>query len=160
VGELLLLRFEQANNFAVASGFIFHALLHGCVRLKVKFDFLIGLLMRGLEVTGTGEFRGVQSRVGEMICYRDMLASFVDSMVDNPTPWSDGSVIPNIDAVSAYRVLATIAYPRAKEIFQQDLGSALIYNNSNAVDWKNPDISRYLGQYLRGSGGKTGIERA
>lgn len=151
---------DQANNFVVGSGFIFRALLHGCVRLAVKFEFLIGLLMRGLEMTGAGDFRGVQSRVGELICYRNMFTSFVDSMVDNPTPWPDGTVIPNIDAASAYRLMATVAYPRAKEIFQQDLGSALIYNNSNAVDWKNPDIKPYLDRYLRGSGGKTGVERA
>ncbi|PBC51876.1 Pyoverdin chromophore biosynthetic protein pvcC [Rhodococcus sp. ACS1] len=151
---------DKANNFAAGSGFIFRALMQGCVRLGVKFDFLIGLLMRGLEMTGASEFRGVQSRVGELICYRNMLKSFTDSMVDNPTPWSDGTFIPNVDATAAYRLLATTIYPRAKEIFEQDLGSALIYNNSNAVDWKNPEIEPYLDRYLRGSGGKTGQERA
>lgn len=151
---------EQANNFVAGSGFIFRALLQGCVRLSVKFDFLIGLLMRGLEMTGAGEFRGVQSRIGELICYRNMFNSFVDSMVDNPTPWNDGTVIPNVDSAGAYRLMATIAYPRALEILQQDLGSGLIYNNSNAADWKNPEVSPYLERYLRGSGGKTGAERS
>lgn len=151
---------ERANSFVVGSGFILRAMLQGCVRLSVKFEFLIGLLLRGLEMTGAGEFRGVQSRIGELICYRNMLTSFTDSMVDNPTPWPDGTVLPNTDAAAAYRLLATIAYPRAKEIFQQDLGSALIYNNSNAVDWKNSEVSPYLERYLRGSGGHTGPERA
>jgi 4-hydroxyphenylacetate 3-monooxygenase len=51
------------------------------------------------------------------------------------------------------------AYPRVKEIFQQDLASALIYSNSNAVDWGVPDISKYLGEYVRGSNGKSAESR-
>jgi 4-hydroxyphenylacetate 3-monooxygenase len=47
----------------------------------------------------------------------------------------------------------TVGYPRVKEIVEQDLGSALIYLNSHAADFKNPDIRPYLDKYVRGSNG-------
>ena len=40
----------------------------------------------------------------------------------------------------AYRVFSTIGYPRVKEIIEQTVASGLIYINSNARDFKNPDI--------------------
>ncbi|GIM65968.1 pyoverdin chromophore biosynthetic protein pvcC [Planomonospora venezuelensis] len=150
---------DKANNFFAGSGFLFRAMMHGCIRLAVKFDFLAGLLLRGLEMTGSGEFRGVQSRVGELLNYRNAFWAFVDAMVNNPTKWTDGTVLPNIDAAMAYRQLSTIAYPRAKEIFQQDLGSALIYQNSNAVDWKTPEMRPFLDRYVRGAGDRSGEDR-
>ena len=53
----------------------------------------------------------------------------------------------------AYRVFATTAYPRVKEIIENDLGSALIYINSHAVDFKTPEIRPLLDRYVRGSNG-------
>src|SRR5262245_4898771 len=53
----------------------------------------------------------------------------------------------------------TVGYPRVKEIIEQDLGSALIYLNSHAVDFKNSDIRRYLDKYVRGSNGYDAVKR-
>ena len=33
----------------------------------MKLDFLAGLMIKAVEATGTKDFRGVQSRVGEVI---------------------------------------------------------------------------------------------
>lgn len=150
---------EKANNFFAGSGFLPRAMMHGCVRLAVKFDFLCGLLLKGLDMTGTGDFRGVQTRVGELLNYRNLFWTCVDSMVNNPTTWSDGTAVPNVDACNTYRMMSSIAYPRAKEIFQQDLGSALIYQNSNAVDWNNAEMRPFLDKYVRGSGDRSGVDR-
>jgi 4-hydroxyphenylacetate 3-monooxygenase len=150
---------EKANNFFAGSGFPPRAMMHGCVRLAVKFDFLCGLLLKGLDMTGTGDFRGVQTRVGELLNYRNLFWTCVDSMVNNPTTWNDGTAVPNVDACNTYRMMSSIAYPRAKEIFQQDLGSALIYQNSNAVDWKNAEMRPFLDKYVRGSGDRSGVDR-
>lgn len=150
---------DKANNFFAGTGFVFRAMMHGCVRLAVKFDFLAGLLLKGLDMTGAGQFRGVQTRVGELLNYRNLFWTCVDSMVHNPTPWSDGSLLPNIDACMTYRMMSASAYPAAKEIFEKDLGSALIYQNSNAADWKNPEMRPFLDKYVRGSNGYSGEER-
>jgi 4-hydroxyphenylacetate 3-monooxygenase len=76
-------------------------------------------------MTGTGGFRGVQTRVGKLICLRNLFWTCVDSMVENPASWPDGTCVPNPDAASVYRLMMT--YPRAKEIFQQDIASSLVY---------------------------------
>ena len=121
----------------------------------MKLDFLCGLLVKGLEMTGSKDFRGVQTRIGEVITYRHLFWSLVHAMVNKPDVWSDGTVVPNVEAATVYRVMMADAYARVKEIFQQDLASALIYSNSNAVDWQVPELSKYLGEYARGSGGNS-----
>ena len=143
----------KANQFYHGSGFIFRALLQGCVRLAVKLDFMCGLLVKGLEMTGAKSFRGVQVRIGELITYRHLFWTCVRAMVGAPETWSDGTAVPNTEACQVYRVMMGQLYPRVKEIFQQDLASALIYANSSSVDWSVPEIRGYLDTYVRGSGG-------
>ena len=68
-----------------------------------------------------------------------------------PIPWTDGTVLPNPASAAAYRVFATIAYPRIKEIIENTVASGLIYLNSHAVDFQTPALRPYLDKYLRGS---------
>ncbi len=144
---------ETSNGFFVGSGMVFRAMLHGCVRLAVKTDFLVGLLAKGLESTGTLDFRGVQSRLGEVIAWSNTFWSLAEAMVRNPVPWADGALQVNPAAASAYRFLMTQAYPRIQEVFYQDLGSALVYTPSHAADWQNEATRPYLERYVRGSNG-------
>lgn len=150
---------DKANMFFTGSGFPFRSALQGCVRLAVKFDFLTGLLIKGLEMTGTVNFRGVQTRIGEMICLRNLFWACVDSMTDNPSPFADGTVVPNPETGSVYRLLMTQAYPRAREIFEQDIASALVYLPSSSADWNNPELRPYIDKYVRGSAGRSAEER-
>jgi 4-hydroxyphenylacetate 3-monooxygenase len=53
----------------------------------------------------------------------------------------------------------TVGYPRVKEIIMQDLGSGLIYLNSNAKDFDVPELRPYLDKYVRGSNGYDSVER-
>jgi 4-hydroxyphenylacetate 3-monooxygenase len=144
---------DKINEFFPASGFIPRFTFHGCTRFAVKLDFLAGLMIKAVEATGTKDFRGVQSRVGEVIAYRNMFWAFTDSMARNPDPWIGDAVLPHLQTGMAYRVFATTAYPRVKEIIENDLGSALIYLNSHAVDFKTPEIRPLLDRYVRGSNG-------
>jgi 4-hydroxyphenylacetate 3-monooxygenase len=50
-------------------------------------------------------------------------------------------------------VFAGDAYGRIKEIVEKIVASSLIYLPSSAKDFKNPEIDRYLAQYVRGSYG-------
>jgi len=59
----------------------------------------------------------------------------------------------------AYRLFSTIGYPRVKEIIEQTVASGLIYINSSARDFKNPEIRKYLERYVRGSNGIEAVER-
>lgn len=150
---------EKVNNFFPLSGFVPRFTFHGCVRLAVKLDFLAGLALKGVEATGAAGFRGVQAQVGEILAWRNLFWAITDAMARNPDPWIGGYVLPNTDYGLAYRVFATVGYPRIKEIIEQILGSALIYLNSHAVDFQTPEIRPYLDRYVRGSGGYDAVER-
>ncbi|GBD14213.1 4-nitrophenol 2-monooxygenase, oxygenase component [bacterium HR25] len=150
---------EKTNNFFPASGFIPRFTLHGCTRLAVKLDFIAGLLLKAVEATGVKDFRGVQARVGEVIAWRNVFWAITDAMTRAPMPWIDGYVMPNIDYGMAYRVFATVAYPRIKEIIELDVASALIYLPSHAADFKHPEIRPYLERYIRGTEGYPALDR-
>jgi 4-hydroxyphenylacetate 3-monooxygenase len=51
------------------------------------------------------------------------------------------------------------AYPRVIETVRKVVASGLIYLPSSAKDFDNPEINRYLGQYVRGSNDMGHIER-
>ena len=63
-----------------------------------------------------------------------------------------------VDA-SAYRVLSVQAYGRLRELIETTVGSSLIYMNSNAADFFNPEVRKHIDRYIRGSEGTTAVER-
>jgi 4-hydroxyphenylacetate 3-monooxygenase len=150
---------EKANNFFPFTGFIPRFCFHGCARLAVKLEFIAGLLIKAVEATGTKDFRGVQAQVGEVLAWRNLLWGLANAMARDPQPWKEGAVLPNMDYAMAYRLFSTTGYPRVKEIIEQTVSSGLIYINSNARDFKNPDIRKYLDRYVRGSNGIDSVER-
>jgi 4-hydroxyphenylacetate 3-monooxygenase len=149
----------KVQLFTGRSGFPERFTFHGCTRLAVKLEFIAGLLIKAVEVTGTAEFRGVQSRIGEVLAWRNTFKALADAAARNPVPWRGGAVLPNPQYGLAYRWLMQIGYPRIREIVMQDVASALIYVNSSAEDFANPSIRPYLDKYVRGSGGVGAVER-
>jgi 4-hydroxyphenylacetate 3-monooxygenase len=134
-------------------------MFQGCTRLAVKLDFLAGLLLKAVEATGAKDFRGVQANVGEVLAWRNCFWGLTDAMARTTTPWTPGYVLPNLDYGLAYRVMASIAYPKIKEIIENTLASGLIYLPSSALDFGVPEIRPYLDQYVRGSNGYTAVDR-
>ncbi|MCW3038804.1 MAG: Pyoverdin chromophore biosynthetic protein pvcC [Solirubrobacterales bacterium] len=150
---------EAANNFVMASGFLPRFTFHGCTRLAVKLDFIAGCLLKATKLTGSAGFRGVQTQIGEVLGWRNMFWALSDAMAKSPQPWVGDTMQPNAGYGLAYRIFMTTGYPRVKEIIEQTLGSGLIYLNSSAEDFKNPEIRPYLDQYVRGSNGVEAIDR-
>jgi len=142
---------EKLKTFYPRSGFVNGFQFQGCTRLAVKLDFLAGVIIKALRVTGADEFRGNQAMLGEVIAWRNLFWAISDAMAGNPVPWSDGAVLPNSQAGSSYRVFAGDAYRRCKEIIEKIIASALIYLPSSAKDFENPAIDKYLAKYVRGS---------
>jgi len=150
---------EKANNFFPRTGFLPRFVVHGCTRLAVKLDFIAGLLLKAVEAAGTKDYRGVQANVGEVIAWRNLFWALSDAMVRDPKPWIGDYLLPNMDPGNAYAIIATMAYTRIKYIIEQTVASGLIYLNSHASDFKNPEIRPYLDRYLRGSNGYKAEER-
>jgi aromatic ring hydroxylase len=150
---------RKVHAFSANSGFFERFVFHGCTRLAVKLEFLAGLLAKALEITGTSEYRGVQSRLGEVLAWRNLFWALSDASARNPIPWHNGAVLPNPEYGMAYRWFMQIGYPRIREIILQDVASGLIYVNSGAADFHNADIRPYLDRFLRGSHGADAVER-
>lgn len=150
---------EKANNFFPRTGFLPRFVVHGCTRLAVKLDFIAGLLLKAVEAAGTKDYRGVQANVGEVLAWRNMFWALTEAMVRDPKPWKGDYLLPNMDPGNAYQILATIAYSKVKYLIEQTVASGLIYLNSHARDFDNPEIRPYMDKYMRGSNGYTAEQR-
>lgn len=151
---------EAVNNFFPQSGFLERFTFHGTTRLAVKLDFIAGLLVKATEATGVKDFRGIRTRIGEVLAWRNLFWAISDAQAHKAQPWGDSTaLLPNLDYGLAYRWFMGIGYPRIKEIIEQDLGSGLIYLNSHAEDFKNPATRPYLDKYVRGSNEIEGVDR-
>ena len=73
-------------------------------------------------------------------------------MVHNPDEWIGGTLLPKLDYGLTYRMFMIQGYPRVKEIIESDVASGLIYLNSSARDFQNPELRPYLDRYVRGTG--------
>src|SRR5947207_9921876 len=150
---------EKATNSFPRTGFLPRFVVHGCTRLAVKLDFIAGLLLKAVEAAGTKDYRGVQANVGEVIAWRNLFWGLSDAMVRDPKPWIGDYVLPNMDPGNAYQIIATMAYSKVKYLIEQTVASGLIYLNSHAMDFKNPEIRPYIDRFMRGSNGYKAEER-
>lgn len=158
--DVLVLRDAQKIlSFHPASGFMHGYCFQGCTRFAVKLDFLAGLLAKALRCTGGDAFRGNQAALGEVIALRHMFWSFSHAMARNPVQWANGAVLPNMEAALSYRTFMSEAYPKVIDLVRRTVASGLIYLPSSAKDFANPEIDKYLSQYVRGSNGMGHKER-
>jgi aromatic ring hydroxylase len=150
---------DKANNFFPRTGFHPRAMFHGCTRLAVKLDFIVGLLIKATEATGARAFRGVEANIGEVIAWRNMIWGLSDAMAKGATPWTGGAILPAAEPAAAYQVLAPEAYVQIRHMIEKTVASGLIYLNSHVKDFKSPELRPYLDRYLRGSGGVDAMAR-
>ncbi|GBU09885.1 4-hydroxyphenylacetic hydroxylase [Gammaproteobacteria bacterium] len=145
--------FDRCRNWTTQGGFARLFPMQACTRLAVKLDFLTGLMQKALTCTGVASFRGVQADLGEVVAWRNLFWSLTDAMWAEAQEWLNGTVLPSSTALHTYRVLAPIAYPKIKQLIEQTVTSGLIYLPSSTKDFENPELDRYLHQYVRGSNG-------
>jgi len=157
--NVLMYGVEMSNQFISQSGFLGRTLLHGCTRLAVKLDFIAGLFLKAVDITGTKDFRGVQAAVGEVIGLRHVMWGLSDAIARSAEPWCGDYVLPNVEAALGYRTIAADAYSRVKNLIAKTVASGLIYLPSSARDFDEPLLRGYLDKYVRGSNGIGSVER-
>lgn len=150
---------RKVQLFSGKSGFLERFTFQGCTRLAVKLEFIAGLLAKALEITGNDEFRGIQTRLGEVLAWRNLFWGLSDAAARNPVAWHNGAVLPNPEYGMAYRWFAQIGYPRIREIILQDVASALIYLPSGSDDLRSSETRDYLMRFARGSAGADAVDR-
>jgi len=142
---------EKAGSFYAASGFVNRYQFQANTRLGVKLDFMCGLLTKGLAANGTDQFRGNQAMLGEVVAWRDLIWALNTAMIFDTQPGPGGTVMPNIDPVSASRLFATLSWPRVKEIFELILGGSPLVIPSSYQDMTNEELRPFIDRYYRGS---------
>ncbi|GAA1425897.1 4-hydroxyphenylacetate 3-hydroxylase N-terminal domain-containing protein [Agrococcus citreus] len=158
--NVLIYDAQKVQHFNNEAAWMTRAALQSSTRLSVKLDFIIGLVSRALDVTGSGEFRGVQAQLGEIIAFRHTVAGLRDGMIEAAQPGFGDSVQPNQDYAFAFAALSPGNYTRMKQIIETIVASGLIYLNSNAVDFLTPDVEPHLARFMRGSNGNTAQDRS
>jgi 4-hydroxyphenylacetate 3-monooxygenase len=151
----------KANSFDIESGWVGRALLQAATRMTVKLEFFAGLMAKALDIKGGGDSRLLKAAFGEIIAYRNAVAAMVDGCIESAQPHPAGhALIPNEAYGTAYAAMAPVMYRRVKEIVQSTVSSGLIYLNSNAVDFDQPQMRQYMDRFMRGTGGITAEERS
>ncbi len=136
------------------------ASLQASTRLQVKLEFIIGLVTRALEITGSGDFRGVQAQLGELIAFRNFVAGIRDGSIQDSGPGFGGMWSPSTEYAYTFAAMTPGLYTRMKQIIETIVASGLIYLNSNAVDFLSPQIRPDLDRFMRGSNGNTALDRS
>lgn len=158
--NVLIYDTAKLTEFDDQSGWTARAIFQASTRFGVKLDFFVGALSKALEITGADQFRGVQAGLGEVIAYRHAVNALRDGMIENAVPGWNGTLDPNPAYGWAYASMASSMNRRIREIIETVVASGLIYLNSNAIDFQTPEMRPYLDRYLRGSNGKTALDRS
>jgi 4-hydroxyphenylacetate 3-monooxygenase len=143
---------ERTKGFYAGSGFFNRFNLQANVRLAIKLEFCIGLMLKGTAATGTDSFRGVQAAIGELIAMRDLVWALSTAMVYEPEPGIGNSIVPSLHTAAANRVYQTNAWNRVREIFETILAGAPSYTISSVADLGNTELEPIISQYFRGTG--------
>lgn len=143
---------EKTKGFYTQSGFFNRFNLQAAVRLAIKLEFCIGLLIKGTESTGTSGFRGVQAEIGELVSIRELIWSLTTAMAMDPESGAGDSVIPRLQTAATTRIVMTNSWHRVREIFEVVLAGAPIYTVSSFRDLQTPELQPLLERYFRGTG--------
>jgi len=143
---------ERTKGFYAESGFFNRYNFQASIRLATKLDFCIGLLQQGTAATGTGEFRGVQVDIGELVAMRDLIWALSSAMAHDPEPGIGESVVPRLQTAAAARVYMTNAWQQVRDIFERTLAGAPTYTVAGPGDLTSPELKPLIDRYYRGAG--------
>lgn len=144
---------KKATGFYAQSGFMPRYTLQSGTRLAVKLDFLCGLLQRALKSNGTYEFRGVQTKFGELVGWRNLIWALTAALCHEPMSGPGGSVVPKIEYATLIRLFGTMAVPAARALFAEILGGAPLVLPSSNRDFQNGELRPLIDRFYRGSDG-------
>jgi len=148
---LIYRNITKARSFYAASGFLNRYPLQAGTRLAVKLDFLCGLLVKTLQSNGTYEFRGVRTRVAEVLGWRNLMWSLTEALCLNPETRKDGSVVPRLEAGATVRHFGTQIMSHIKPIFDTILGGSPIMQVASYRDMQNPALRELIELYFQGT---------
>ena len=149
---------ERTRGFYASSGFFNRFNLQSAVRLSIKLEFCIGLLLKGTESSGTDGFRGVQAAIGEIIAMRETIWALTSAMVYEPEDGIGGTKVPRLLTSAASRIFTTNVWKDVRHIFETVLAGAPSYTISGVEDMHAPELGSIIDRFYQGNN-LTGRER-
>jgi aromatic ring hydroxylase len=149
---------RKATGFYPASGFMNRYTLQSAARLAVKLDLMCAMIARALDANGTGDFRGVQAQLGELVAWRSLMWALTSALSLDPAPSLGGSVVPKLEYAVLVRIFGSMAFPRVREVCTQILGGSPLVVPSSVDDLQNPELRPLIDRFYRGSTGSA-LER-
>jgi 4-hydroxyphenylacetate 3-monooxygenase len=144
---------SRARMFLPTSGFLHRLTFHSCIRLAVKLDFMVGLLLAALDAVGAAANRTAQARLGQVVAWRNVMWAISSAQARQPQPGPGRTVLPNLSFGSAYRTLGATAWAESRTAALDLLASGLIALPSSREDFANPELRPILDRFFRGSQG-------
>ena len=120
------------------------------VRLMAKLQFAAGLAKRATEMVKTDQFPGVKDMVGEITTYIELTRAAIAAAEAGATQHPDGYLIPAVAPLFAIRNSGNRWYPRVRELLQQVLAGALLYQPADVSAFDSP-IRKDLEKFYRGA---------
>jgi 4-hydroxyphenylacetate 3-monooxygenase len=135
-------------------------ILQANVRLSTKLGFLAGLFHKAAAVLGNQGERHINSALGEMLVNKNLLDGLRAGMIEDAVPGPGGSVEPNPFYASVSAAMGPQIQARSRQLAEKFSGSGLIYLNSIADDFHNPELRPTLDKFYRGSNDLTAVDRS
>ena len=138
---------EMCNNHGNATQMNTHTGHQVTTRCVVKAEFILGLAGQMVETLGSEQLDHVQERMGELVCYLEILKACVRASEADAKLNEWGVMCPSAAPLVAGRNLfPRMMYPRMAEIIQI-LGSSSLMALPSEADFDTaltPEVERYL----------------
>ena len=138
---------DMCNNHGNATQMNTHTGHQVTTRCVVKAEFILGLAGQMVETLGSEQLDHVQERMGELVCYLEILKACVRASEADAKLNEWGVMCPSAAPLVAGRNLfPRMMYPRMAEIIQI-LGSSSLMALPSEADFETaltPEVERYL----------------
>jgi 4-hydroxyphenylacetate 3-monooxygenase len=120
------------------------------VRLMAKLQFAAGLAKRATEMVKTDQFPAVKDMVAEIVTYIELTRGAIIAAEAGAEMHPDGYLVPNVTPLFAVRNSGNRWYPRVRELLQQILAGALLYQPADVSAFDSP-IRKDIEKFYRGA---------
>ncbi len=122
---------------------------HVLTRLAIKGEIFVGTAQLVIDALGTEKFPAVRAFMADIIEYAQALKAFVLAAEANAQPTEAGVMAPDMNFLTAGRLLSIKEYPRIIHTLQELCGQGLVMRFTEA-DFHSPEIGGYLDRLLPG----------
>jgi 4-hydroxyphenylacetate 3-monooxygenase len=115
-----------------------------------KLQFAAGLAKRATEMVKTDQFPAVKDMVAEIVTYIELTRGAIIAAEAGAEMHPDGYLVPDVTPLFAVRNSGNRWYPRVRELLQQILAGALLYQPADVSAFDSP-IRKDIEKFYRGA---------